>query len=90
VTHKQATALALTLPCCVCGTKPCEPCHFPKHRGMGGKNAGWERDEWVPMCREHHDALDGRNGVSAVCTAATFLAREAAARYQGRLSENPA
>ena len=35
-------------------------CHWPKHRGMGGRNAGWAYDEGVPLCRIHHDRLDGR------------------------------
>jgi hypothetical protein len=36
--------------------------HWPKHRGMGGKSAGWAYNEGIPACRVHHDALDARNG----------------------------
>jgi hypothetical protein len=43
---------------------PSEPCHYGKHRGMGGKSAGWEPQEWVPLCRRCHDRLDKRNGAS--------------------------
>lgn len=50
--------------CLVCGSTPCEPCHWPTHRGMGGGNAGWDVEEIVPLCRKCHDKLDGRNGAS--------------------------
>lgn len=60
--HKQATELAKKLSCVGCLTRPCEPCHYPTHRGMGGAKAGWEIDEWVPLCRHHHDILDRRSG----------------------------
>lgn len=65
MTHKQATEAAREMECLMCGRTPSEPCHYPKHRGMGGAGAGWERWEWVPMCRVHHDALDGRAGVNS-------------------------
>jgi hypothetical protein len=80
VTHKQATKAAHDLPCCLCGTKPCEPCHHPTHRGMGGAKAGWDEHEWVPMCRTHHDALDGRLGPSHEWL--RHLCLSAALRYQ--------
>jgi len=63
MTHSQATALARESKCLVCGTTPCEPCHL-HHRGMGGAKAGWSVEEIVPLCRKHHDELDGRNGAS--------------------------
>jgi len=34
--------------------------HYPHHRGMGGKNAGWSYNEGVPLCYHHHEALDAR------------------------------
>jgi hypothetical protein len=32
---------------------------------MGGGKAGWEPDEWIPLCVHHHDLIDKRLGVSA-------------------------
>ena len=64
MTHREATQKARWMDCRVCGTTPCEPCHWPTHRGMGGAKAGWDEHEWVPLCRTHHDMLDGRNGSS--------------------------
>ena len=64
--HRIATREARELRCLVCGQYGCEPCHFPKHRGMGGYNAGWEAHEWVGLCRSCHDLVDGRRGVSSV------------------------
>lgn len=61
MTHKEATAAAREMECLVCG-RFSEPCHYPTHRGMGSAKAGWEMWEWVPMCRTHHDILDGRGG----------------------------
>lgn len=39
---------------------PIDPCHFIKHRGMGGDPSGelTERKLVVSLCRRHHDALD--------------------------------
>jgi len=62
--HREATKLAAESDCLLCGHPGCVPAHWPRHRGMGGANAGWERTEWVPLCREHHDLVDGRLGVS--------------------------
>ena len=31
---------------------------------MGGAKAGWERREWVPLCRYHHTLIDGAQGAS--------------------------
>ena len=72
--HQKATALARDSVCLVCGTTPCEPCHI-KHRGMGGKNAGWEAEEWVPLCRKCHDKFDARNGASLGCQEQTRIVR---------------
>ena len=80
MTHKQATAAARGMYCLYCGDSPCEPCHYPKHRGMGGKGAGWEPWEWVPLCRIHHDVLDARNGASTSATALTQTVRDLVAR----------
>lgn len=62
--------------CLGCCTTPCEPAHFPTHRGMGGAKAGWEPWEWVPLCRKCHDALDRRNGVSERCQLDTHFVVE--------------
>ncbi len=62
--HEEMTALCRDENCLVCGRYGCEPCHWPKHRGMGGRNAGWSVEEIVPLCRLCHDRLDRRNGVS--------------------------
>ena len=83
MTHKQATAAAHGMYCLYCGATPCEPCHWPKHRGMGGKGAGWEPWEWCPMCRVHHDALDARNGASEWAVALTNDVRELVAKRVG-------
>jgi hypothetical protein len=42
---------------------------------MGGAKAGWEVNEWVPLCRKCHDKFDARNGVSAGCQEQTRIAR---------------
>jgi hypothetical protein len=36
---------------------------------MGSGNAGWEPTEWVPLCFNCHEALDGRLGVSKTARA---------------------
>jgi hypothetical protein len=82
MTHKEATAAAAEMECLLCGDSPCEPCHYPTHRGMGGAKAGWDEDEWVPMCRFHHDALDKRNGVSDHSAHQSMMAQKAASDYQ--------
>lgn len=64
MTHREATVSAAERSCVVCGNQPCEPAHYPKHRGMGGAGAGWEPWEWCPMCRKHHRAFhDGEEWV---------------------------
>lgn len=64
--HKAASLLAADERCLACHQRaPSEPCHWPTHRGMGGGKAGWDVDEWVPLCRRCHDILDGRAGVAS-------------------------
>lgn len=67
--HRKATALAAKCRCLNCNAPAPSVCaHFPVHRGMGGANAGWSTDEWVPLCGEPggcHDILDRRNGASS-------------------------
>ena len=65
--------------CLVCGDFPSERCHYPTHRGMGGGKAGWADSEWVPLCQDCHDALDGKNGASAAACLATQQVRAAVA-----------
>jgi len=63
--HRRATALAGGSPCLSCGRPaPSLPAHYPRHRGMGGGHAGWDFEEWLPLCFNCHEALDGRNGLS--------------------------
>jgi len=33
--------------------------HYPRHRGIGGRNAGWGLFEGAPCCDYHHRILDG-------------------------------
>ena len=63
--HRVATAQARESRCLICKSLGCVPAHYPTHRGMGGGKAGWKPKEWVPLCVEHHDLIDGRLGVSA-------------------------
>ena len=89
MTHAQSTRLAATLPCCVCGKDALsEPCHFPVHRGMGGRRDFWDTDRWVPCCRRCHDDLDGRIGASPPAWAAHLAARGAAYAYQAMNERN--
>jgi hypothetical protein len=54
------------LNCIVPGCEhPTMYCHWPTHRGMGGRNAGWGFDEGIPGCQRHHDILDARDGTWA-------------------------
>ena len=76
MTHKDATLLARESPCIVCGTTPSEPCHWPRHRGSGGRFENeWDPQHWVPLCRKCHDYLDSRSGVSALATEHTRITR---------------
>jgi len=70
VAHRRATALAAGMPCLSCGRPaPSLPAHWPRHRGMGGGNAGWDIGEWVPLCYDCHEVLDHRNGASEAASA---------------------
>jgi hypothetical protein len=62
--HRLATAQAREARCLLCFSHGAVPAHYPKHRGMGGGKAGWGPKEWIPLCVEHHDLIDGRLGVS--------------------------
>jgi hypothetical protein len=62
--HRIASHEARQMSCLICGRSPCEPCHWPRHRGLGSAHAGWSRSEWVGLCRRCHDTVDGRLGVS--------------------------
>ena len=72
--HQKATLLARESTCLVCGTTPSEPCHIV-HRGLGGAKAGWDIEEWIPLCRVCHNLIDARNGVSAGEQEKTRIAR---------------
>lgn len=37
-------------PCCICGSRPVDPCHI-KSFGSTGLDIEWNM---VPMCRQHH------------------------------------
>ena len=70
-THAEATRTAANEPCMSCyAPPPSEPCHYPHHRGSGGRFGGddWNPLYWVALCRRCHNRLDGRNGVSATAT----------------------
>jgi hypothetical protein len=76
MTHKQATALAGESSCLVCGTTPCSPCHWPRHRGSGGRFENeWDPENWIPACRKCHDKMDARNGASLGCQEQTKIVR---------------
>ena len=63
--HKLATAKAREMTCLVCGMYGCSPCHWPRHRGSGGRFENeWADEVWVPLCDHHHSLVDGRLGVS--------------------------
>jgi len=49
-------------PCLIPGCHASPVCfaHHPKHRGMGGANAGWAYNEGVPLCDVHHKRLDAQ------------------------------
>jgi hypothetical protein len=76
VTHKEATTLARDSRCLVCGTTPCSPCHWPRHRGSGGRFENeWDVEHWVPLCTPCHSKLDARNGVGLGCQEQTKITR---------------
>lgn len=63
--HREATKKAAEMRCRVCGLSPCEPCHYPRHRGSGGRFENeWAQELWVPLCHQHHMVLDRQHGVS--------------------------
>ena len=63
--HRRATVDAMFERCLLCHRDGCVPAHWPRHRGMGAGHAGWDPEEWVPLCRECHDLVDGRLGRQA-------------------------
>jgi len=74
--HRAATLLVAASDCLLCEHPGCVPAHYPRHRGMGGAGAGWERTEWVPLCAQCHDILDARNGASMAYCQDTETARD--------------
>jgi len=82
--HHIATKLAFESACLLCGTSPCMPCHWPRHRGLGGGHAGWERHEWVPLCGPCHSLVDHRTGVSKAIEAQRRLAIDTLIRVTAR------
>jgi hypothetical protein len=82
--HKQASMLAATSPCAICGSVGFSvPAHFPTHRGMGGRKDFWDSDKWVPLCGGCHELVDGRAGAST----ALWNARQQARRQLYSLLE---
>jgi len=53
------------LPCLLCDSPDTAYCHWPRHRGSGGRGITWEPDEGIPGCSRCHALIDGRLGVSA-------------------------
>lgn len=63
--RQEAVQLARDTPCLVCYFPSSEVCHWPRHRGSGGRfENDWAPEVWVPLCHYHHDLVDGRQGVS--------------------------
>ena len=52
-----------TMDCLLCESPDTAYCHHPRHRGSGGR-VSWEYNAGVPLCKECHDLIDGRLGVS--------------------------
>ena len=65
--HKAASLLAANERCLSCNRQaPSEPCHYPRHRGSGGRfEDDWDPNVWVPLCRRCHDILDDRAGTNS-------------------------
>jgi hypothetical protein len=55
----------------------------PRHRGMGGGKAGWDRNEWIPLCADCHDLCDRRAGVSEKVDVARGFALQTIQRRLG-------
>ena len=80
--HKRATIAAMFERCLLCRRDMgCVPAHWPTHRGMAAGKAGWEPHEWVPLCRECHDLVDGRLGRQTARHRARERLAEAAERW---------
>jgi len=83
--HRKATRIASEHRCLACkADAPSLPAHWPRHRGMGGGQAGWHYTEWVPLCFRCHEILDKRAGIgwdvgyqrSAIIMALTMFIEE--------------
>jgi len=72
-------------PCLICGGSPTCYAHWPKHRGMGGKNAGWAYNEGVPLCFRCHERLDARGETWAKHLETIKLVEELAPQFWGRV-----
>lgn len=60
--HREASELAATLPCVLCGLEGSSvPAHLV-HRGTAHRENAWDRDRWEPLCGGCHSAFDGRAG----------------------------
>lgn len=53
-----------TIPCLLCESPDTMYCHFPRHRGSGGRGITWEYDKGIPGCYRCHRLIDGTLGVS--------------------------
>jgi hypothetical protein len=82
--HREATKLAAESDCLICGVFGCVPAHFPRHRGLGGGHAGWDRTEYVPLCTPCHDLIDRRLGASAAIEERRIVAL---LRLEGKAAE---
>lgn len=77
-----------TLPCIIPGCKatPTAYCHFPHHRGIGGKNAGWAYNEGVPACNVHHGRMDNNGETWPLNTATRALVQDLAPAFWERIA----
>jgi hypothetical protein len=39
---------------------------------MGGGKAGWGLHEWVPLCYDCHELIDGRLGIASLARGAAY------------------
>jgi hypothetical protein len=62
--HDAATALAGESACRFpgCTQVGCVPAHWPHHRRRRTWPRVWDVRNWIPLCPEHHDFIDGRTG----------------------------
>jgi len=68
-----------TIQCLLCESPETAYCHWPRHRGSGGRMS-WEYDKGIPLCKRCHDLIDGRLGVSSLIETRRAHAQEDVAK----------